>query len=216
MSGTLSVAAAAGAAALALIAGTAGADTLLGSNYVGGSFGVVQFGDDQMDDMFGKGTGLSGFGSMNLNANMDLQVGAGYMWADGSSGDLELDMNSLAAGADLVYFFRPGQRCNPYMKAGLQVVKTELEVPLYGLNISQDDTEVGFGAGGGAEFEATKEILLRAGLDYFNIDSEDSFSLSGTFGYWFNPRILGFVGGSYDFESEDKVGEVGLAFKLSR
>lgn len=209
-------AAAAGAAVLALCAGTGWADTLLGENYVGGSFGVVQFGDDELDDMFGKGKSLSGFGNINLNANTDLQVGAGYMWADGSSGNLELDTNTIGAGTDLVYFFRPGQQCNPYLKAGLQVIKAEVEVPLYGLTVSQDDTEVGFGAGGGAEFEATKEILLRAGLDYFNVDSEDSFNLTGSFGYWFNPRILGFVGGSYDFESEDKAGEVGLVFKLPR
>jgi opacity protein-like surface antigen len=209
----LSAAVLGAAAAFMAFTGAVHADTLLGKNYVGGSLGMITFGEDDME-VFDDATSLNAFGNLNLNSNVDLQLGLGYMWTDGNYEGISLDANSLQGKADLVYFFRPERRCNPYLKAGLAVVRSEVEAALLGVKVSEDDTNVGFGAGGGVEFEATKEILLRAGLDYFNVDSDDSVNLSGKAGYWFNPQILGFVGGSYDFESEDKVGEVGMVFKL--
>ncbi len=208
----LSVLAAGAVAAFIACAGAAHADTLLGKNYVGGSLGMISFGDDM--DAFDDATSLKGFGNINLNANMDLALSADYAWADGKDMGIEVDTNALSGGGDLVYFFRPNQRCNPYLKAGLAVIKSEVEASAFGVKVSEDDTNVGFGAGGGVEFEATKAILLRAGLDYFNVDSDDSVNVSGKLGYWFNPQILGFVGGAYDFDSEDKVGEIGMVFKL--
>jgi hypothetical protein len=57
-------------------------------------------------------------------------------------------------------------------------------------------------------------VLIRTALDYFNIDGEDSVDLSVSLGYWFNDQVLGAIGGSYDFDSEDAIGGVGLIFKL--
>jgi opacity protein-like surface antigen len=213
MSKKLSAVAMGAAVAFMAFAGAVQADTLLGKNYVGGSLSMISFGEDDMD-VFDDATGLNGFGNINLNSNIDLQVGASYAWTDGDYMGISLDANTLQAGADLVYFFRPERRCNPYLKAGLAVVKSEVEAALLGVTVSEDDTNVGFGAGGGVEFEATKEILFRAGLNYFNVDSDDSVNLSGKLGYWFNPQILGYVGGSYDFDSEDKVGEIGMVFRI--
>lgn len=195
-------------------AGPARAEALLGSNYVGGSLGLVQFGEDDMDDVFGDATALSGFGNINMHPNLDLQMGVGYLWADGDYMGAEADMSALDAGANLVYFFKPGQQLNPYLRAGLDVVKAEVEADVFGLTLSKDDTEIGFGGGGGIEFEATREILLRGGLDYFHIDGEGSFDLSGSFGYWFHPHFLGFVGASHNFDSEDTAGQIGLIFRL--
>jgi len=203
----------AGAAACIAFAGVAHADVLLGKNYVGGSLSMISFGEDEMDS-FDDAVGLQGFGNINLNSNMDLLLSAGYAWADGTDSGVEVDTSSLHGRGDVVYFFRPSQRCNPYLKAGLAVIKSEVEASAFGVKVSKDDTNVGFGAGGGVEFEATKAVLLRAGLDYFNVDSDDSVELSGKLGYWFNPQILGFVGASYDFDSEDKAGQIGMVFKL--
>ena len=203
-----------GAIAFVAIAGTSNAETLLGKNYIGGSFGIVQFGDDDLDEVLGNGYGFSGVGNINLNPNIDLNLGVAYVWADGDTGGVEVDVTSIGAGADLIYFFKPNEQVNPYIGAGLTLVKSEVEASALGVSEDEDDTEVGFGAGAGVEIEATEEVLLRVGLDYFNIDSEDSIDVSVSLGYWFSEQVLGAIGGSYDFDSEDAIAEVGIVVKL--
>lgn len=204
-------AAAMGAAALLTFAGTAGADTLLGSNYAGGSFSMTHFGDERMDDVFGSSPGLKGFGDINLHPNLDLQWVVGYSWDDGSDSGVEVETSALTGGMNLLYAFKPGEQLNPFVKAGFNVYKKEYESSGYP---DEDDSGVGFVGGAGLEFEATRKILLNAGADYWNYEGDDDIMLSGQFGYWFHQRILGFVAGYYSCEWEDTTGEIGLIFKL--
>jgi opacity protein-like surface antigen len=203
-----------GAIAFVAIAGTSNAETRLGKNYIGGSFGILKFGDDDLDEVLGNAYGFDGVANINLNQNIDLNLGIGYVWADGDTEGIEIDLTGIGAGADLVYFFKPGEKVNPYIGAGVTVVKSEVEVSGFGESESEDDTEVGFGGGVGVELEFTEQVLFRFGLDYFNIDSEDSIDLGVGAGYWFNETVLGTISGSYDFDSEDASASIGLIVKL--
>jgi opacity protein-like surface antigen len=201
-----------GTAMTFMAAGAVQAEGLLGQNYLGGYLALVQFGDDAMEEMFDDGTSLTAIGNINLRPHLDLQVGASYLWSDGDYMGFGVDMSSSAAEADMVWFFLPGERLNPYVKGGLRLVKNEVEIDVFGA--SEDESDVGFGGGGGLEFEASRDIVLRGGLDYFHVDSEDSINLSGYAGYWFNRQVVGFIGADYDFESENKAGKIGMAFRL--
>lgn len=203
-----------GAIALVAIAGTSNAEIRLGKNYVGGSFGIIKFGDDELDEVLGNGYGFDGVANINLNQNIDLNLGGGYLWADGDIEGIEIDFTGIGAGADLIYFFKPGEKVNPYIGAGVTVVKSEVEVSGFGESESEDDTEVGFGGGVGVELEFTEQVLFRFGLDYFNIDSEDSIDLEVEAGYWFNETVMGTISGSYDFDSDDASASIGLILKL--
>jgi len=203
-----------GVIAFAAIAGTANAETLLGKNYIGGSFGIVQFGDDEMDEVLGNAYAIAIVGNINLNPNMDLHVFGGYLWADGDTEGNEIDITSLGAGADLIYFFKPNEKVNPYVGAGLAVIKREVEVSGFGMTEDEEDTEVGFGGEVGVELEFTEQVLFNFSLNYFNIDSEDSISVNAGVGYWFNEQVMGSLSGSYDFDEEDALATLGLIFKL--
>jgi opacity protein-like surface antigen len=203
-----------GAIAFVAIAGTSHAETLLGKNYIGGSFEIVKFGDDDLDEVLGNGYSFDALANINLNQNIDLNLGIGYLWADGDTEGIEIDLTGIGAGADLVFFFKPGEKVNPYIRAGLMVVKSEVEVSGFGESVSEDDTEVGFGAGVGLELEFTEQVLFRFGLDYFNIDSEDSIDFGIGAGYWFNETVMGTISGSYDFDSENASSSIGLIVKL--
>jgi opacity protein-like surface antigen len=203
-----------GAIAFLAITGTSHAETLLGKNYIGASFGIVQFGDDDIDDVIGNAYGFSGVANINLNPNFDLNLGGAYVWADGEESGVEIDITSIGGGADLIYSFKPNEQINPYIGAGITVVKSEIEVSALGVSVDEDDTEIGFGAGAGIEIEATEEVLLRVGLNYYNIDSEDSIDASISLGYWFSEKILCAIGGNYDFDTEDAIAEIGIVVKL--
>ncbi|MDI6790688.1 MAG: OmpW family outer membrane protein [Thermodesulfobacteriota bacterium] len=185
-------------------------ETLFGKNYVGGAFGIVKFGDDTLDEILGNGYGFNAGGNINLNKNIDLLLDVGYVWADGDADGFEVDLSGLAAGAKLNYFFKPDEKANPFIGAGIAVVKSEVEVSGFGAVEEDDETDVGFSVDAGVELEFTEEVLFRFGLDYFNINDEDSIDGSVSFGYWFNKQIMGAISGSYDFDDGDAAAQIGL------
>ncbi len=204
---------------LVAIAGTSSAETLLGKNYVGGAAGMLKFGDDELDDAFGEGKTADLLGNINLTPNIDLQLGAGYLWADGETAGIDYDITGTALDADIVYFFNPDQKVNPYIGAGITHLKVEFEGSGYGISGDYDDTETGFGCEAGVEIEVTKRVLVNVGLDYLyfdddDIDDNDSVDLNTGVGYWFTDQIMGGVSTSYDFDSDDTAASVGLIFKL--
>lgn len=190
------------------------AETLLGKNYIGGSFGIVKFGDDELDEVLGTGYGFDAGGNINLNPNIDLQLYVAYAWADGETEGIEIDISGRGGGADLIYFFKPEERVNPYIGAGFALIKSEVEVSGFGETEGEDDTEVGYGAEIGVELEFTEHVLFNFSLDYFNIDDEDGVDINVSVGYWFNEQMLGGIGGSYDFDDEDASVSIGLIVKL--
>lgn len=190
------------------------AETLLGKDYAGGLLEITKFGDDYLDDLLGLGYGLEGFVNVNLHDNIDLNLGLGYLWAEGDDDGVDMEVDGVVVEADLIYFFKPGEKVNPYVSAGLALVDREVEVTVAGDTESDGDTEVGYGAGAGVELELTAKTLLRLGVDYFNIDDEDSVELGGFAGYWFTDRLLGTIGGGYDFEYEDTYARIGFIVEL--
>jgi opacity protein-like surface antigen len=190
------------------------AGTLLGTNYFGTSVAIIQFGDDLQDDVLGTGYGVSAFGNFNLRPNLDLALDVAYVWADGALEGVKLDLSGLGADAGLVYFFKPGEKVNPFLRGGILIVYNEVEGSSGGVTVKDDDTEFGGGGGAGLEFEATEKVLARVALDYSYVDSEDSIPISAQLGYWFSDRVLGAIGGAYDFDSEDLSGEFGVIFTL--
>ena len=51
-------------------AGTSNAETLLGKNFVQGTFGIVQFVDDVLDEVLGDGFEMGGAWNLNLNTKI--------------------------------------------------------------------------------------------------------------------------------------------------
>ena len=196
------------------IVGSASAETLLGKNYVGGSFGVFQFGDDELDEAMGNGYGLDVIGNINVTPHIDLQLAVGYVWSDGEAFGIEVDATSIGGSAEYVFFLNPNEKMNPYIGAGIVVVKTEIDISDSSRSTSADETDTGFGGKVGVELEFTEQVLFNFGLGYIYFEDEDSVDLNAGVGYWFNDRIMGALNGSYDFESEDSLASVGLIFKL--
>ena len=191
------------------------AETLLGSNYAGGSFGFFQFGDDRIDDVVGTAYGVDGVGNLNLMPNLDLKLAVSYLWAEGNEGGVEIDMSGLAAGANLIAY-RTCYRdwIHPFVGAGLSVVENETQLSSAGLSVGGDGTEVGFDAGAGVELELGEKYLLRVGGDYFYIDDDDDVNLSATLGYWLSSQVLATVRGTYAIDSENTALYLGLRLKL--
>jgi opacity protein-like surface antigen len=200
--------------AFAMLTGTSIAETLLGKNYIGGSFSIVNFGDDELDEVFGNAYGLDAQANINLNNNIDLNLGIGYLWADGQSEGIEIDLTGVSVGANLFYFFAPGEQVNPYIYGGIAVVKNEIEFSAFGESVTDDETEVGYVGGAGFELMFTEEVLFRFGLDYLTIDSQDTIALNIGAGYWFNETILGTLSGSYEFEDKNAFAAIGFIVKL--
>lgn len=214
-----------GAIALVAITKTCIAETLLGKNHLGGSFSIVQFGDDLLDEVLGNGYGFSGGGSINLESNVDLKLGVVSAWADGEYSGVNVDVSSFGTSAELVYFFKPSQQINPYIGAGLSLINTEVKASAFGVSESEDDTEVGYGLRAGVEIESTENVILRLDLEYLNIDDKDSVGISGALGdakvdvsvalgYWFSEQVLGTIGFSHDFDSENASAKIGVALEL--
>lgn len=196
---------------LTTISGIAYADTLLGKNYVGGSFGILKFGDDQLDEIFGNARSCSVFGNINLNTNIDLQVSVGYAWADGKDYDIEIEIMNYVVDADVVYFFRPNEKINPYIGGGITHVQSEIKNSFYGKN---DDTNIGVGTELGIEFDYSEELLFNFGVNYFHIEDEDSSDINAGVSSMVKENIRTKIRGSYDFDSGDAAASVSLILML--
>ena len=199
-------------AAVSLATGTSSSigEPLLGKNYVGASFSFIQFGDDLLDEILGTGYGLSVFGNRNLGPNTDLFVSGGRNWADGNDAGIEVDLSSTYVGGDIIHFLSPSEPVNPYFHAGLTLVEAEVELSGPAGRFSTDDSEIGFGLGGGIEFDTTENVTSSIGISYFNIDSEDSIGVGGFLAYWFNETVVSSIGGSYDLDDNTAVAALTL------
>ncbi|QBG49174.1 porin family protein [Verrucomicrobia bacterium S94] len=196
--------------ALAVAVQVADAETLLGKNYIGGSFGIIQFGNDFLDDVFGTGKGVQGSGNIVLHEHVDLNLTGGYLWADGDFLGLDADVSVFSGGAYLVYHFLPGEKINPFLNVGAGAVRTEIEVA----GFEEHETDASFDVGGGVEIEATEAVLFRGSVDYTTIDNDDDVTLSATLGYWFTEQLLGGAGFSYTIDGEDITGDISLTFTM--
>ncbi|MEN8188228.1 MAG: outer membrane beta-barrel protein [Thermodesulfobacteriota bacterium] len=196
------------------IAVTAGAETLLGTNYIGGSIGYVEYGNEYRDRVFGNGTDMGVVGNINLAESIDLNLSAKYEWTDGDDAGLDTESTLFLAVADLVYFFNTGERLKPYINASLGGVYVEAEASGPGLHAQDDETRLAFGGGGGVEFEAGESVLLRLGLDYLNMDEVENIDLTTSLGFWFTKKILGAVSATYDFDTENSRAGIKLIIKL--
>jgi hypothetical protein len=195
---------------------TSYAEPLLGTNYIGVSVGIVQFGDDAIDEVFGNGYGITGAANINVHSNIDIFLTVGGVWADGEVGELgaEVDLSSTGGGVDIVYFFKPDADVNPYVSINFAVVKSEVETSAGGFNGSTDDTGTGYGAEGGFEMQSAEDVLFRLGLYYSTYESEASYGLDVSVGYWFNEKFMMALMGSYDLDSEDAVAELAFITKI--
>lgn len=220
-----------GAAALAAIAGTSHADidtgsSLLGKNYIGGAFSITKFGDDILDDVFGESYDFTIRGNINIAPNLDLHLAFSYAWADGDESayihpyyvKLDYELTGYSGAANLVYFFDADDVVTPYVGAGVGVAKQEVEVKAsilgYSESEDEDDTNFGFTLCAGIDIEPVDKMLIRTGLDFLHIDSENYVTLGLSLGYWFSEQALGSIGCAYEFDQEDTTATIGLVIKL--
>ncbi len=211
-----------------VIAGMSSAETLLGKNYIGGSFGIIKFDDndrffeDNIDVPWENDYRAYGFvGNINLNGNLDLQLGVGYeQYKQYEKTDgyayltyVKADIKIYSAQANLVYFFKPSEKVNPYVGVGIAVIDAKMGAISYE---KSSDTEVGFGSQVGVELELIEQLWLDFGLHYFNIDSENDFIINAGVGYWFNKQIMGALSCAYNLDSENALASLGLIISFSK
>ncbi|HMO03605.1 MAG TPA: outer membrane beta-barrel protein [Kiritimatiellia bacterium] len=186
----------------------------LGKSYILPEVLYGQFGDNQLDEdldaYYGGGVTLN----VNLVPHLDLQVGGGYLWADGDRGSVDLSLDQMAGAIGLLAFMDPEAQMTPYAFASFNIVDWEVEAKGPGGTSKQDDTDEGFGGGAGVQFKVTPKFIIDASGNYLDVGDSDSWGADLDFGYWFRSNIQGTLGGSYNFDSEDMSILVGALFTL--
>jgi len=199
---------------LALSSGSFANDGTLGKHYIAPEFLYGQFGDDQLDDDFG---GYYGGGltlNYNLIPHLDLQAGGGYLWADGDREAVDLEIDQFGAVIGLQAYMNPEERVTPYVFGGFNYIDWEVEARGPGGKSGSDDTDEGFNAGGGIQIKVTPKFLIDASGDYSDVGDSDDWGANLDFGYWIRPGILGTLGSSYNFDSENMSISIGALFTL--
>jgi opacity protein-like surface antigen len=186
----------------------------LGKTYVYPEALYGQFGDDQLDDDFGGYYGGGATLNINLIPHLDLQVAGGYLWADGDRGPVDLSLDQTAGAIGLLAFMNPEAQITPYAYGAFNIVDWEVEAKGPGGTNKEGDTDNGYGAGAGIQIKATSKVLIDVSGNYTDIGDSDDWGAALDLGYWFKPNILGTLGASYYFDSEDISISVGALFTL--
>jgi opacity protein-like surface antigen len=188
----------------ALMASAYGSERLIGQNWVTGKMGYMDFPSDF--DPIDSGWLFSARGNLNVMDQLDVQPRLEYAWAD--DGGVEISFTTI--GAEAIYFFKPNAKVNPYAKGGLAMIWTDVQA---GGN-SADDSNLGWGGGGGAEFTMGDKMVMQLGGDLFVVDGDDSVRADARFAYAFSPKILGDLSLNYDFDSEITTLSLGMTYRL--
>lgn len=94
------------------------------------------------------------------------------------------------------------------------MVKSEVEASSGGETINEDETNAGFSVGGGLELVVEPNVLIDLGLDYSKVEEEDGVDGNIGLGCWFNPKVMGGISGSYDFDDGDASASLTFIVKL--
>ena len=193
------------ASLLGLVASAQASERLIGTDWVTAKMGYMSFPSDF--DPIDTGWAFSGMGNWNVMDQLDVQGGLMYAWAD--DGGVELTITTI--NADALYFFQPNNSIKPYLKGGLAMVWTDVEVG----GTSTDDSNLGYGAGGGAEFAMGDKAVMQLEGKYFVIDSDESFGMEARMAYAFTPKLLGDVSLNYNFDTEITIFSFGIVYRLN-
>jgi Opacity protein and related surface antigens len=195
-------------ALIAAAAANSMADVVAEKNYALVRAGIYQFGDDLLDEALGNATIFTASASFNVAAQIDAHGAMQYITASKN----DFDVTGLQVGGGATYWFKPGAQINPYAGAGVFVSKSEVKYSGIWTDISEDDTNIGFTVGGGAEFDIAPKVLLSAGLDFETCDGESDVNLIVNAAYAVAQNI--YLGGSvgYWFDEGDMAVMAGLAF----
>lgn len=186
------------------------AEGLLGTDYIAGSVGLYKFGDHELSSLFGNSLIYEGTGNINLYPNIDVRLGLSYLVGEGDAGGVDIDATQTAGTAELVYFFKPDEKVNPFVSAGIGAIEEVWKVG----NMEEDETFTGYYGSAGIEFETEKELIVRISGDYVKVDTvDDELNLSILAGCWAEHIFVGF-GAEFGFETEDRMGWVGIAVQL--
>ncbi len=183
------------------------AERLIGTDWIAGTITYLDFGDLGPID---NGWALSVLGNVNVTVkgNIDIQGGFTYAWADGGGADLKV----TTAGGEAIFSFKPGSNINPFLQGGVLIAFRNVDVGF----AQQDDTELGFGLGGGSEFSIGSQGVLQLEGNYFVIDGDASLSFDGRFARAFTPKLLGSAGLGFDFDSEALAITFGIVYRVGR
>jgi opacity protein-like surface antigen len=184
---------------------------ILGKRYIGANIGQVTPGDEDVkridDSIITYGAGLR----LPINTNLDVVASIGHSKLEGNmrrydihSGDVIYNENTEVTGTFLSalvqYQFVPGAKVNPFVNAGVEWAKSELESAA----TSIDDDDTGFLIGGGIEFNIDTKLSVNTGINYLSeMFDEDDFIAGIGFNAWVTPQLLLSIVGQYGFNSED-------------
>lgn len=160
---------------------TSNSASLLGVQYVEVGFGYLDI-NNSATDAFALGADVN----VPLTANLDLNVGYGYGWAENNG---SLYANSVSA--DLVAYLTEGA-LRPFVTGGLGYV--------WESNSLGGDEYATWDVGVGAEYSFNDTTSVAALVSYDDdFESGDNHSISGTVqaNHWFTSTLAGTIGVSW-------------------
>jgi opacity protein-like surface antigen len=193
---------------LAAFTATSLAKGLVGTDYVMGTFAVIDFDEDALDT----GYGIIPSINLNLAEQLDAHLSLGYIWTDGKVGSVNIDAEVLSVDAKLIYFLRPAENITPYIGGG--VVAEREKVKFSGYISDEDEDNVGVTGTGGVEIALEDDFLLDASIDYEYIDSDSETGITGQIGYWLTEEVLCAVGVSYSFDEKNTAGLISAVYSF--
>lgn len=191
------------------------AQGLLGTSHIGAQYSITQLGDDELDDLLGNVDSVGAFGQLNIAENLDLLARAADLWADGSEGGVDVDVDERSATLTGLLSLRPGETINPFVAGLVGVIDSEVDVTVAGVNASEDATDAVYGVGAGVEAILCSRAFARIGATGYRVSSDNYLDLGASVGVWLTDAVLVGLGGTYETEEEDVTGTVSLVFKLN-
>jgi opacity protein-like surface antigen len=185
----------------------------LGSDYVRFDLSSGRFGDKELDEALGdySGTGLTW--NLVATSHADLQIGIGYLWADGSQDGVEYDADQVAGGFTLIGYMDPIRNAVPYGYGmlGAFYSGTRARTP----EGSETDSRSGsvYAGGAGVEVALSRRVLLDLSAGYAEYGGDGTWAGEAAVGWWATDAVLVSVGGGYQADSEDTTATLGVVWR---
>lgn len=192
------------ASLMGLVSSAQASEQLLGKNWVTGDMTYLDY--PSSFDPISTGYAMSATGNWNVKKQLDVQGQLSHSWADDSG----IKIKTTMLQGEAVYFFHPRNRIKPFVRGGLAAVRTSIDAGA----LNADDDNLGFLAGGGAEFTMGDKTVMQLQAKYFDINSDTSTAMDARAAYAFGPKLLGNVALNYNFDSEITMFSLGVTYRL--
>ncbi|MFO1490991.1 MAG: hypothetical protein U1F77_02575 [Kiritimatiellia bacterium] len=192
-------------------AGSYAAEPLVGSPYAQAQAEILRFGDRELRDIVGTGYGLGVAGNLPLAERIDGHLTVDKVWADGSSGGVKQDFETIGFQLAGVFWLPSQGICHPLGILHLDYFEVDGTSETAGEEKEGiGDNALGGGVNVGAELTLSETLWTRISGGFFHSDGEESEDIEGEIGAWVSRDLLLSTGVNYEFEGQDVIGTLYL------